>query len=244
MNRLAAVISLLLIGPALWAMPTQITFQGTLKESGVPVNGNRNMQFSFVDGSGGTIPGTSPIPIANIQVTNGLFAVQLPLDPTVNWALYSPFIQVSVAGQILSPNQPLTANLYSMVANTVVDGAVTVAKLDPGVQGTLTPSGMIAMFASACPTGWSVYQALQGRVPVGNDPTNAAQFSIGETGGNLTHSHTLGAPTSIANGQWLFGDPQGSGSHPDNLALANHVHSVSTESSLPPYATVMFCVKS
>src|SRR5471030_690154 len=101
---LSFIVYLSLTAGPLSAISSQITFQGTLKQDGVPVNGNKNLQVSFVDGIGATIPGTSPIPLANVQVTNGLFAVQLPLDPTINWQGFTPFIQVSVEGQILSPN--------------------------------------------------------------------------------------------------------------------------------------------
>src|SRR4029077_15627587 len=149
MKKIAALLILITLGSApLWAMPSQITFQGTLKQQGVPVNTTKNMQFSFVDGSGATIPGTTPISIANVQVTNGLFAVQLPIDPTIPWEQYTPFIQVSVEGQILKPNQPINANLYSVAA---------------------IPQGMIAMFAQTCPTGWQPFTGLNARFPVGAD---------------------------------------------------------------------------
>jgi len=56
----------------LWAISSQITFQGTLK----PKRPYRSIRiktcnFSFVDGPEPTIPGTVPIAVANIQVTNG-----------------------------------------------------------------------------------------------------------------------------------------------------------------------------
>lgn len=214
---ITAVTCLSLTGASLWAMPSQITFQGTLKQKGVPVNTTKNMQFNFVDASGASIPGTTPISVANVQVTNGLFAVQLPIDPTINWQQYTPFIQVSVEGQILAPNQPMNANLYAVAA---------------------IPQGMIAMFAGNCPGGWSSFAPLNsaGAFPRGGT-------SYGATGGNATHNHSLGLPSHVENGDWLFGTPQGSGSHPQNFALADHVHSVSTESNLPPYVTVVFCQK-
>src|SRR5260370_34039155 len=110
MKRIATILILTTLGGApLYAMPSQITFQGTLKQQGVPVNTTKNMQFSFVDGTGATIPNTSPISIANVQVTNGLFAVSLPIDPSIPWGQYSPFIRVSLEGQILTPDQPVNA---------------------------------------------------------------------------------------------------------------------------------------
>jgi len=215
MKRIATILILTALGTApLCAMPSQITFQGTLKQQGVPVNTTKNLQFSFVDGTGATIPGTTPISIANVQVTNGLFAVQLPIDPTVNWQAYSPFIQVSVEGQSLAPNQPLTSNVYSIVSQTVVDGAigtskianqavttgqiatqavttaqiadlaVTAAKLDPSVQGITVPSGLIALFAGPCPAGWSRFSSLDNTFPMGG-------ASYGSIGGAATHMHSI-----------------------------------------------------
>jgi hypothetical protein len=241
-------------GP-LAAISSQITFQGTLKQDGVPVNTNKNLQFSFVDGTGATIPGTSPIAVANVQVTNGLFAVQLPIDPTINWQAYQPYIQVSVEGQILSPNQPLTSNLYSIVSQTVVNGAigtaqiaagavttaqlaagsVTTAQLDPSVQLITVPSGMIAMFAGPCPTGWSRFSALDNAFPMGG-------VNYGATGGSATHSHTLSAPSDTSNGV-VFTSGQGSGSTWQDWGRADHVHTVSTSSNIPPFLMVVWCQK-
>jgi hypothetical protein len=252
-------------GPLI-AISSQITFQGTLKQDGVPVNANKNMQFSFVDGTGATIPGTAPIPVANVQVTNGLFAVQLPIDTTVNWQAYQPYIQVSVEGQILNPNQPLTSNMYSIVSQTVIDNAivtvkiadsaittnkltdqsvttgkladasVTAAKLDPSVQGITVPSGLIALFAGPCPTGWSRFSALDNAFPMGGP-------NYGAAGGSATHIHTLSAPSDVSNGV-VFTSGQGSGSTWQDWGRADHVHGVSRESNVPPYVTMVYCVKS
>jgi hypothetical protein len=216
MKRTAAFLILTVLGAApLSAMPSQITFQGTLKQDGVPVNATKNLQISFVDGTGAPIPGTPPTSIANVQVTNGLFAVQLPIDPSIPWEQYAPFIRVSVEGQILTPDQPLNANLYAVAA---------------------IPQGLIAMFAKTCPVGWSEFTALQGRFPVGNDPNNGTQFSPGEKGGNLTHNHggATGPPTEQeqSDAGLNFLSPVG-----------NHVHTIAMDSSLPPYLTLIFCQK-
>jgi hypothetical protein len=186
MKRISVLSALLgFISLPLWAMPSQMTFQGTLKQDGVPVNTTKNMQFSFVDGTGATIPGTSPISVANVQVTNGLFAVQLPIDPTIPWEQYAPFIQVSVEGQILNNNQPINANLYAAAA---------------------IPQGMIALFASNCPVGWNRFSALDNAFPMGS-PT------YGATGGSATSSTAQGVVFGSGQGSgsfqasWKVGDP-------------------------------------
>jgi hypothetical protein len=193
----------------LWAMPNQITFQGTLKQDNVPVNAAKNMQFTFVDNTGATISGTTPFAVANVQVTNGLFAVQLPMDPTIPWSQYQPYIQVSVEGQTLSPNQPLNANAYSMVANTVVDGAITYAKLAPNVQAVVVPPGVVAAYdGSVAPTGWLLCDGS-----AVNRTTYAGLFAV------IGINHGSGDGTSTFNlpdyrGRFLRGQDQGTGRDP------------------------------
>jgi hypothetical protein len=185
MKTTRALLITMSLAMPLMAMPSQMTFQGTLKQKGVPVNTTKNMQFNFVDASGASIPGTLPISVANVQVTNGLFAVQLPLDPAVPWEQYTPFIQVSVEGQILAPNQPLNANLYAVAA---------------------IPRGMIAMFAGNCPLGWSRFTALDNAFPMGS-------ASYGATGGSATSNTASGVVFGSGQGSgsflatWKVGDP-------------------------------------
>ncbi len=225
MKRIATFLILTTLGGApLCAMPSQITFQGTLKQQGVPVNTTKNMQFSFVDSSGNPIQGTTLISVANVQVTNGLFAVQLPIDATIPWEQYTPFIRVYVEGQTLMPDQPINSNMYAVAA---------------------IPQGMIAMFANSCPVGWSEVTNLRGRFPVGADPNNPSQFTVGGTGGALTHNHTAGPGSFIGSGPYnsTF-NMSGYGGTPYGIGTdISHGHLISSASSLPPYLTVVFCQK-
>jgi hypothetical protein len=211
MKKITALLMLMLVGSAaLWAMPQQITFQGTLKQKNVPVNIAKNMQFSFVDSSGSSIPGTAPIAIANVQVTNGLFSVPLPLDPTIPWDKYQPYIQVSVEGQVLSPNQPLNANAYAMVANTVVDGSITYAKLAPSAQAATVPPGAVMAYdGSLAPAGWLLCDGS-----AVSRTTYSGLFAV------MGINHGSGDGTSTFNlpdyrGRFLRGQDQGTGRDPD-----------------------------
>jgi len=77
------------------------------------------------------------------------------------------------------------------------------------------PSGAIVMFAEACPTGWTRFAALDGKVGRG-----AATY--GGMGGSETHTHTL-----VASGG-LF---------------ENRDDSMTSESNWPPYLNVVWCQK-
>ena len=59
---------------------SRINFQGELKESGVPVTGNRDMIFRLYSNSSCTTQVGSNIPVGAVPVTDGRFSVQLDVD--------------------------------------------------------------------------------------------------------------------------------------------------------------------
>jgi hypothetical protein len=93
------------------------------------------------------------------------------------------------------------------------------------------PSGMIGMFDTDCPSGWTRVAALDNKFPMGG-------ATYGTTGGSSTHTHT--GTTDITEQGC---DP--SSTPGDARAVRGHWHSFTTDpaSSLPPYITVVFCRK-
>lgn len=81
------------------------------------------------------------------------------------------------------------------------------------------PSGMIAMFTT-CPSGWTRFAALDGRVPRGS-------ATYGGTGGADTHRHTITASGSGGPGGAILGAPA----------------QTELNSSWPPYLDVIWCQK-
>ena len=255
MKRMGFLIGLLLGSGPLWAgsVPNQITYQGTLKQVGLPATGTYIMQFRLTNADGTTQYWTSGD--VSVSVNNGLFSTLL--NPTADWQNLSPYIEVSVAGQVLTPREPVTSNAYALMSQSVVDGAVTTAKLDPSVSGYLIPQGMIAIFATACPTGWAVFPGLQGHFPVGADPSNPGLFTVNVSSGNLTHSHTLTTFKTYTNGEGAgsigWSPTIDGGTWPTALNnftvgngndLYNQVNNYTdSQSNLPPYLSVIFCVK-
>ena len=177
------MVSLLALGLSTraYAIPTKITYQGTLKEKSLPVNATKNMRFRITNQQGTQVYWSSN-DIA-IKVTNGLFSQEL--DPTgVNWQAITPYIEVAIEGQTLTPREPLNASIYAVMSSDIVDGVVTSAKLASSVQDKLIPSGMIAMFGGPCPNGWTRFASLDDRFPMGAS-------SAGGLGGSNTHYHLI-----------------------------------------------------
>lgn len=83
------------------------------------------------------------------------------------------------------------------------------------------PSGMIAMFDAACPSGWTRFTALDGRVPRGG-------AAYGPTGGADEHSHLLNRNTNVFIGP-------GTAITMDDSTMSS--------SSWPPFLNVIWCKK-
>ena len=104
------------------------------------------------------------------------------------------------------------------------------------------PSGMIAMFDTSCPTGWTRFAALDGKFAMGAS-------SYGATGGTSTHIHSVNPPatdTATPGCDWHGADDP----NPNQFCGNIHTHSVDISafdsgsgSSLPPYVSVVFCKK-
>ncbi len=237
LRQLTLLVTLCMSTVTSWAIPTSITYQGALKDKGVPANGPRQMQFRITNPAGTQVYwSSSELPV---KVSNGHFAVQL--NPTgIDWESIAPFIEVTIEGQQLAPREPITATVYATLAASVVDEAISPSKVLSGFG--LVPAGMIAMFAASCPDGWTHFSALDGYFPVGG-------AAYGTTGGSSTHSHTLlTAGTVGAGGGNTIGVVHGTntlGAWSAGSSFSVEVKDQRTDSQphLPPYRTVVFCQK-
>ena len=116
---LPTFVLLLVISPVL-AQTTAFTYQGKLTDSGNLANGNYDMQFRLFDAlSGGTQQGTTIIN-PTVQVTNGIFNVNLDFGTNV-FTGAARFLEISLrpAGSpnpytVLAPRQPITSSPYAI----------------------------------------------------------------------------------------------------------------------------------
>lgn len=166
---------------------TAFTYQGQLLEAGSPANGSYDFQFSLYDAeSGGTQAG---ITISqNLTVSNAYFYTSLDFgtgvfDGTAFWLETA----VSPAGAgsytTLSPRQPLNPAPYALCAVSVVDGAITPAKINAGGSSNgqaLTSNGNTPVWGY--PDKLSANGSVALQVVPSNDETHPIPNVIGGTG--------------------------------------------------------------
>ncbi len=225
--RLGICIALLGFGVGVAvAVPTQITYQGTLKEGGVPVTGQRSMQFRLTNAEGSAVYWSGPS--MNVAVHQGLFAAALDVQG-VGWRNITPYVEVSVQGQVLLPREPLASTAYAQLCGSIDDGSVL--------------HGMIALFARSCPGGWTRFSALDGVFPLGG-------AAYGATGGRSTHAHTLstaqsvgGAGGSLAVGVFPGEDRLTAFSGGGGTTIHQLTQNTLPQNHVPPYLTMVYCEK-
>jgi hypothetical protein len=167
-SRTLALAAMLIVGTAgiSWAGPvgTAFTYQGQLKESGSPANGTYDFKFALYDDPdfGSQVNGI--VDIADQQVTNGLFTVQLDFGNVYNgtalwlWVLVRPGDSSGAYTQ-LWPRQPLTATPYALYAlDAAEDGG--------GIGGSGTPN-FVPKFTDATTIADSVLYETSGNVGIG-----------------------------------------------------------------------------
>lgn len=89
-------------------------------------------------------------------------------------------------------------------------------KYNSGTPGTI-PSGAIALFDAAVPSGWTQYSAQNGYFVRG-------EGTAGTTGGSNTHTNTITGTTSGSTGGTDTVDSSGT---QENVAIEGHTHTVS-----------------
>jgi len=124
---------------------TQFTYQGQLKQSGSPVNGAADFEFSLWDALTGSNQVGSTQTINGVSVTGGLFTVALNAGGEFGatpFAGEQRWLEIAVNGTTLVPRQEITAAPNALFAlNTgLFDGLDSTAFLQ-SIPVPLTLSG-------------------------------------------------------------------------------------------------------
>lgn len=194
---------LLCLPSASAAVAERVTYQGNLRESGLLVTGSRTMTFRLYDApAAGALLWASP-PTA-VSVSTGVFrAVLTPAG--LNWES-ALWLEVEVAGTVLSPREELTAAPFA--ANALYHSgkkyaAAAAAPASPGVRDLWFDTGSATLkFWSG--SGWTSTAGAgaahaAAHAGAGGDPIT----SLGAY--TLTGNVTMSAGTSLAAGAGNLG---------------------------------------
>ena len=191
---LLALLSSLLVAQT--PVGTAITYQGQLKQGGLPMTGTADFQFSLWDAAA-TPPGTqvaTTLSINDVIVANGLFMVPLDFGVTA-FAGEARWLQISVrspAGDgtfvTLAPRQAITATPYSLQTRGLcVDeaGRVGIGTQNPefalDVGGDARISGVLHDFQIPSFSRWTLpTHGTSGRLALVVDDNRAMWMDQGE----------------------------------------------------------------
>lgn len=101
-----------------FAQTTEFTYQGSLKNSGVPANANYDFEFALFDMVSGGAQVGSTLQKSNVAVANGIFSVNLDFGPAFPGAIRYLEIRVRPTGggafTPLTPRQSVSSSPYSV----------------------------------------------------------------------------------------------------------------------------------
>jgi hypothetical protein len=149
-------------------VPPMVNYQGRVAVGGTNFHGSGQFKFALVNGTGATtfwsnngssVAGSEPGAAVALSVANGLYSVQLgdatlPNMTAIPGTVFAnPDVRLRVwfndgvsGSQLLTPDQRITSVGYAMMAGNVPDGAISAAKLAPGL---LNPTNLPANSVSS-----------------------------------------------------------------------------------------------
>ena len=123
-----------------------MTYQGRLKESGVPVSGNRNIEVLFCSCISGLC--CSSTGIQPVAVSSGLFRTTFTVPTDVNLAMPPWYLEIKVNASALNPREEVTASPYAVLA-----ASATALSAISGTNGVMVSSNLFIVSGSSLGIG-------------------------------------------------------------------------------------------
>lgn len=170
---------------------TAFTYQGSLKEAGVPAAGNFDFQFALYGQAQNGVALAAPVVLPGISVVGGVFTVSLDFgDHYIGQPRWLE-IRVRRAGAadytLLAPRQPLTPTPFALHAEFVTDGSI----VGDSVQDRALPGAKLALgavtgaeLADGAVTSPKIADAAVTFSKIANNAINANHISPGSIGRN------------------------------------------------------------
>lgn len=184
-SLLLALLLAAAAAPASATAPGVLTYQGRIKESGLPVTGARSVDVFVCPAATTLQSGCYDTGAQSVSVTNGLFRTTFTVvsgtPPSgVNWESGQWYLEVTVAGVAFTPRELVAAVPFAVYASS----AATLVP-NPGSSSIGVASDMV-LAGSGFSVGGSTFVVAGGKVGVGT----AGPGSALEVAGDLTVSGT------------------------------------------------------
>lgn len=206
-----AFLAVIFIGDA-HGQTTGFTYQGRLTDAGNPATGMYDFRFKLFDSTDSVtgIQQGPTISLPSVQVTNGVFTVELDFGAGV-FTGAARFLEIGLrpAGSpdtfnLLSPRQPVTATPYAVRSATasVADTATNAAQL-----GGLTPSSFIQNgISQQAATSFNIGGTGTATILAATTQFNLDGFRILKRGNGSLYAGVNAGSNSTGNGNSFFGD--------------------------------------
>jgi len=200
MKKLIFTSVLLLLTGALFAsMTNKITYQGKLKEYGIPANGNRHINIRIWDnpsvGTGNLMYNYDNL---SVPVSSGIFSVTL--TPSFDWSSGSYYLETTVEGKTLSPREEITTQMYALHSleaeniksdsnvNFIVGTSTFASITTDGNLKNFIPTGAILPYGghvATVPVGWFLCDGAVKSKTTYPDLFAVIGYSFGGSGDNF-----------------------------------------------------------
>ncbi|MDT8287265.1 MAG: hypothetical protein RQ748_09165, partial [Elusimicrobiales bacterium] len=232
---LGVIAYFIFAGSAFAAAPEVMTYQGRLKENGLPVTGNRDITMKLCDDPFGGNCYVEPA-AQSVYVSTGLFKSTFTLPSGADLSAPNDwYLQVEVNGTNLWPREKFTAVPYAILASSAVHASTAsyaaALAVDSGF-GVHSSTHIIisgGLVASDWSTAVSTVAALEGTVRV-QDLSAGQDFRVGVVGRGVSNSTD---PDDVAVGASFEGEvPSEMGGMPLALRAAVRNDGASTPQAI------------
>ena len=208
-------------------VPQLLSYQGRVVVSSTNFNGTGQFKFALMNNANGqtlwsndnsSTNGTEPSSAVSLSVANGLYSVLLG-DTSITNMTAIPFTVFNNSDvrlrvwfndgshgfQLLSPDQRLASVGYAVIANNVVDGSISSAKLAPNAvtSAKIDPTTVQQRITGSAPNGQYVKSInADGTIVTAVDANSGGTVTsvtagTGLSGGTITNSGTLAVDSTV-----------------------------------------------
>ena len=113
--KLRSILLIIVFSLPAFGQSTAFTYQGNLKDSGIPANGTYNFEFALYDAPTGGLQIGGFQPVSNVAVVDGFFTVNIDFGVNPMPFPGAPrYLEIRVGNTLLSPRQPVGTTPYAM----------------------------------------------------------------------------------------------------------------------------------